>query len=62
MSVWEEGQNGQLWQAGDLWRGCHPGPEGGASLHQGYSGIKVELKKSGGSRSRGCASGLSKEQ
>lgn len=23
----------------------HPGPEGGASLHQGHSRIKVELKK-----------------
>lgn len=27
------------------------------ACHQGYSGIKVELKKSGGRRSRGCASG-----
>lgn len=22
VSVWEEGRNEQLWQAGDLWRGC----------------------------------------
>lgn len=32
----------QLWQAGDLWRGCHGGPDGGTSLPQGHTGIKVQ--------------------
>lgn len=65
VSVWEEGQNGQLWQAGDLWRGCHPGPEGGASLPSGVqwykSGVKKKWRKE---EQRVCKwyPGLSKEQ